>query len=115
MAIDALPTQRRDDIRRRFSLDREGHDAAKATPAVTDADTGDFREKPSQLISQRHDAPFDVGETPAECVIDRGAEAELCRDVAFPVLEAARVGAHLVTVRRDPGHRLQVEKRWFEP
>ena len=57
----------------------------------------------------------DVGETPAERVVDRDAEAELGRDVAFPVLEAAGVRAHLVAVGRDPGHRLQIEERRLEP
>ena len=61
------------------------------------------------------DARCDVGETAAERVVHRGTETELCRDVAFPVLEAAGVRAHLVAVGRDPGHRLQIEERRLKP
>src|SRR6266436_10354529 len=115
MAIDASLTQRHDDIPRRFLLDREADDVAAPAPAVADADARDFREPPPQLGGQRLDAPGYVGETPAERVVDRGAEAELSRDVAFPVLEAAGVRAHLVAVGLDPGRRLQIEKGRLEP
>jgi hypothetical protein len=99
MAIDAAP----DDIPRRFPLDREADVAAAPAPA----DAWDFREPPQLGHSASGSmTPGYVGETPAERVVERSAEAELFRDVTFLVLEAAGARANLVAVGLDPGRRL---------
>ena len=64
-----------------------------------------------RAVGERLDPRPDGVEAERHRVLGGGAEAEPARDVALPILEAARVLADLVTLRPRPSGRVQVEKR----
>ena len=97
--------QRRDHLRGRVAVDREGDDRPELLAAVVDGDARPLGEPRAQVAGQRAHAVADRLEADAERVVGRHAEPDLGRDVRLPVLEAAGVGADDVASRRAATRR----------
>src|SRR5579885_555262 len=96
-------------------LDAEGDNAALRDAPVAHDDAGERAEPGAQGVGEVFDAPPRGGDVPLQGVVDGDAEANFCRVVGLPVLEAARIGSHFVAVSGRPLCRVQVEHGRLEP
>ena len=90
-------------------------DAAFPAADIGDRHAGDGAEPLAQQRRRGYRCAPRCRPGPDQRVIHGGAEAELRRVVVLPVLEAARIRAQLVAVRRGPVRRMQVEKGRLQP
>src|SRR5207247_10992539 len=96
------------------AVEGERDDPAANGAEVAQRHALDIAEPGPQALSERGDTFPDRVDAPAQCVVDRGREADLRRVGLLPLLEAKRVGPELVAVRLDPVRGAHVEERRLE-
>ena len=100
--VDAVFAQSDFDFGGSHAGDGEGDDAALAPADIVNLDAVDGAQAGAQLLRQARDLRFEVFEPDIERIVDRAAETQLGGIIAFPVFEAACIGAQFVAVGIGP-------------